>query len=134
MAKISGPLLDRFDIHLEVPALSCNDLMGTANSEPSAAIKKRASQSRAIASKRLDAHKISTNAHMPHRLLKAHCALDPACRHLLKESIDKLGLSARAHDKILKVARTIADLAQSNDIQPPHLAEAIGYRTLDLMG
>ncbi|MBI4310082.1 MAG: YifB family Mg chelatase-like AAA ATPase [Candidatus Omnitrophica bacterium] len=133
--KISGPLLDRIDIHLEAPALKTADMFACASpAEPSAAIKKRATQSRAIQRRRFeDQDNVHANAQMSAALIKTHCFLDEECSGLLKQAMDTLGFSARGHDKILKVARTIADLENRDDITPIHLAEAIGYRTLDRM-
>ena len=133
LSKISGPLLDRIDIHLDVPALKTADMFDRAQAEPSAAIKKRAVQSRSIQLERFSGEGIHANAHMCPRLIKTHCILNEECQRLLKQAVETLGLSGRAHDKILKVARTIADLEASDDITAAHVAEAIGYRTLDRM-
>jgi magnesium chelatase family protein len=129
--KISGPLLDRIDIHLEVPALKTPDMFSHQNGEPSAAIKKRTSQSRMLQLERFKADGIHANAQMSGRMVKTYCVLDEEGKQLLKAAVDTLGLSARGHDKVLKVARTIADLDGVKDITSKHLAEAIGYRTLD---
>ena len=133
--KISGPLLDRIDIHLEAPALKTADMFAAdSQPEPSAAIKKRATQSRVLQRQRFAGeHDTYANAQMSAPLIKTHCALDKECGHLLKQTMDTLGFSARGHDKILKIARTIADLEGSEHIKTSHLAEAIGYRTLDRM-
>ncbi len=118
LSKISGPLLDRIDIHLEVPALKTTDMFAPPQSETSAAIKQRTTQTRSIQNARtIDA--------------REHLVLNAAGKDLLRSAVDALGLSARAHGKILKVARTIADINGDEQIQPAHLAEAIGYRTLD---
>ncbi len=131
LAKISGPLLDRIDLHLEVPALPSHDLLSLTPSESSVVIKDRTSRVRQIQMKRFCNTKILANAHMNHRQIKQFCHLDTESKQLLKAAIEELNLSARAYDKILKVARTIADLAKTENIQTEHLAEAIQYRSLD---
>ena len=131
LSKISGPLLDRIDIHLEVPALPASDVMSLNKAEGSCDIKKRASGALAIQQHRFQDSTITANARMNHRQIKKFCNLNDACKSLLKRAIDELGLSARAYDKILKVARTIADLDAQENISPAHLAEAIQYRYLD---
>ncbi|TAN23158.1 MAG: ATP-binding protein [Acidobacteria bacterium] len=130
--RISGPLLDRIDIHLDVPAVKYQELRGAAAAaEPSARIRDRVTAARARQLARLGAEGIFCNAQMSSRQLARHCALSPACEQLLERAMTKLALSARAHDRILKVARTIADLAAAPALEPAHLAEAIQYRTLD---
>ncbi len=131
LAKISGPLMDRIDIHLEVPSLPSTQLLANASSEPSSLIKERTSAARAIQHKRFCGQPIFANAQMNHKQIKSFCRLDDDGKKLLKMAIDELNLSARAYDKILKVARTIADLAHCDQIQSEHLAEAIQYRSLD---
>ena len=130
-SKISGPLLDRIDIHVEVPAVPYKDLMRESNAEPSAEIRKRVAASRAIQSERFARTKIYCNAQMSSRHIKKHCAVDDASCRLLESAIDKLGLSARAYNRILKIARTIADLEKSDNISTAHISEAIQYRNLD---
>ena len=130
-SKISGPLLDRIDIHVEVPAVPYKDLMQESNAESSAQIRKRVAASRAIQSKRFARTKIYCNAQMSSRHIKKHCQIDRASRNLLESAIDKLGLSARAFNRILKIARTIADLQAVSDLQVDHISEAIQYRNLD---
>ncbi len=131
MSKISGPLLDRIDIHLEVPSLPSQELLTQNNAESSADIKSRTNQARDQQQERLKNTGIFTNAQMTQKQLKKFCILNREGQDLLKAAIDELGLSARAHDKVLKVARTIADLAGKAEILPEHIAEAIQYRCLD---
>lgn len=130
--KISGPLLDRIDIHLEVPAVPLTDLTSETTAEPSADIRGRVQAARALQTQRFQGEKaLFCNAQMRHRHLRRFCRLAPPGKELIRRAVQSLGLSARAYDRILKVARTIADLAVSEEIQPEHLAEAIQYRTLD---
>jgi len=133
LSKISGPLLDRIDIHLEVPSLKSFELLPhkTIETEPSKLIKQRTTEARKIQHKRFDKTSIFSNAQMSHRMIKEHCHLTTECRELLKKAIEELGLSARAHDKILKVALTISDLEKETEIRVEHIAEAIQYRSLD---
>ena len=140
LAKISGPLLDRIDIHLEVAALPSRELLTSVQNESSAKIKARTDQARQRQHERLSGKNgflsgknsgIFTNAQMNQKQIKEFCGLTREGQDLLKAAIDELGLSARAHDKILKVARTIADLADKKEISPEHIAEAIQYRSLD---
>lgn len=130
-SKISGPLLDRIDIHVEVPAVPYKDLMQESSAESSAEIRKRVAASRAIQSERFARTKIYCNAHMSSRHIKKHCQIDTDSRNLLESAIDKLGLSARAFNRILKIARTIADLQSEQNLQVDHISEAIQYRNLD---
>jgi magnesium chelatase family protein len=131
MTKISGPLLDRIDIHIELPAIKYKELSDNREAESSAAIKTRVEQSRERQRGRFRGDRIFSNAQMGTRLIKRHCALDEQAQELLKMAMTELGLSARAYDKILRVSRTIADLAGSENIKPEHLSEAIQYRSLD---
>ncbi len=131
MAKISGPLLDRIDIHIEVPAVPFQDLSSTTPGTPSETMREQVASARAKQAARFDGAKTRHNADMTHRETRAHCKLDKDCRALLKQAMDDMGLSARAHDKILRVARTIADLDDSADIALAHLHEAVNYRMLD---
>ena len=130
-SKISGPLLDHIDLHVEVPAVPYKDLMQESNAESSAEIRKRVAASRAIQTKRFVRTKIYCNAQMSSRHIKKHCQIDEASRNLLESAIDKLGLSARAFNRILKIARTIADLQSEPNLQVDHISEAIQYRNLD---
>lgn len=130
-SKISGPLLDRIDIHVEVPAVAYKDLMEESGAESSADIRKRVTAARAIQSERFARTKIYCNAQMSNRHIKKHCKIDEASYSLLEAAIDKLGLSARAYNRILKIARTIADLDGKPDIKVDHISEAVQYRNLD---
>jgi magnesium chelatase family protein len=127
LAKISGPLLDRIDLQVEVAALTSDEITSTDPGEPSASIRERVEAARQIQRDRFR----RCNAEMTSRQMRKYCDLDPPSRRLLLSAIERLGLSARAHDRILKVARTIADLAGTERIEAGHLAEAVQYRALD---
>ncbi len=130
--KISGPLLDRIDIHVTVPAVSYEDMSGkNGNEETSAEIRKRVNKARLIAQKRLSGTGVSCNANMTPSQVHTFCVLDDASKALLRRAFDSLGLTGRSYDKILRLALTIADMAESPVIRPEHIAEAIQYRTLD---
>ncbi len=129
--RVSGPLLDRIDIQIEVPSVKYRDLADEAAGEPSYMIKKRVNRARAIQVNRFESHKIYCNGQMTNRHIKKFCAIDSESQQLLEIAIDKLGLSARAYTRILKVARTIADLDGKDQISSAHISEAIQYRTLD---
>ena len=130
--RISGPLLDRIDIHVEAPAVEYKELSSTERAESSATIRERIVQAREIQRHRFTSNpKCRTNAGMSTGLLKTHCKLNAEGQELLRHAIEELQLSARAYDRILKVSRTIADLAGNENIQPSHVMEAIQYRTLD---
>jgi magnesium chelatase family protein len=132
MAKVSGPLLDRIDLHIEVPAVKYKDLSSKESGESSEKIRERVVKAREIQLKRFKGRKgMYANADMQSRDIREFCRLDPAGEELLKMAITKLGLSARAYDRILKVGRTIADMANSSEIRPEHVSEAIQYRSLD---
>jgi magnesium chelatase family protein len=130
-AKISGPLLDRIDIHVDVPAVFYKDLTATTSQEPSSEIRKRVSEARRIQSRRFARSKIYCNAQMSSRQIRQHCQVDSESSKILENAIDKLGLSARAYKRVLKIARTVADLANSKNITSQHIMEAIQYRDLD---
>ncbi|MFZ0619491.1 MAG: YifB family Mg chelatase-like AAA ATPase, partial [Candidatus Acidiferrales bacterium] len=132
VSKISGPLLDRIDIHIEVPAVKYKELRGDAAIESSETVRARVLRARQIQQQRYSGEKnLYANSQMPPKLLRQHCAISPDGERLLETAIQRLGLSARAHDRILKVSRTIADLEGADAIQSKHLSEAIQYRTLD---
>jgi magnesium chelatase family protein len=133
VAKISGPLLDRIDIHIEVPAVQYKELRGGAAAENSAHIRARVMAARERQHVRFKKHgeKIYANAQMSTRQIRAHCELGADAERLLERAMQQQGLTARAHDRILKVARTIADLEGTESLTVAHLAEAIQYRTLD---
>lgn len=130
-SRISGPLLDRIDIHIEAPALSLADLRSTQTGEPSAPIQTRVEAARARQHVRFAHSRTRANARMTQAQIRRHCAIDGALGDLLQHAMEQLSLSARAYDRILKVARTIADLAAAERIEAPHLLEAIQYRSLD---
>ncbi len=132
MSKISGPLMDRIDIHIEAPALTYEELAAKAPGETSESLRDRVIAARTVQNARFhEDRKVFCNAHMESRHIRRHCELDESSQALLKNAIEKLGLSARAYDRILKVARTVADLEQSDRIASSHIAEAIQYRSLD---
>jgi magnesium chelatase family protein len=126
LGKISGPLLDRIDIHVEVPAVPYQELRGGAPSESSAEIRERVERARAVQRSRG-----YYNSRMPARLIRKECALDASGERTLEMAVRRMGLSARAHDRILKVARTIADIGGSPEVGAKHVAEAVQYRSLD---
>ncbi|MDD2794205.1 MAG: YifB family Mg chelatase-like AAA ATPase [Sediminibacterium sp.] len=133
--KVSGPLLDRIDLHVEVTPVSFTSLNNEQPAESSADIRKRVIEARAIQAERFKEEEgIYANAHMPASLARKFCALNKVSENLLKKAMERLNLSARAYDRILKVSRTIADLAASEEIKPEHIAEAIQYRSLDREG
>ena len=123
--------MDRMDIHVEVPAVRYKDLANQNTAETSLTIRKRVSQARAMQSDRLKRTKIHCNAQMSNRQIKKYCPIGRDSHGLLEMAIDKLGLSARAFNRILKIARTIADLEGASDISVHHVSEAIQYRSLD---
>ncbi len=130
--RISGPLLDRIDIHVEVPAVSFHELQGRGDGgETSATIRARVEAARDIHRQRFGATTTTTNASMSSRQLKTCCQLDNTARNYLEQAMNELHLSARAHDRILKVARTLADLGGSENIRPDDVLEAIQFRSLD---
>jgi len=131
MSRISGPLLDRIDIHVEVPAVPFTELADRNPGEPSKAVKSRVQDAKHVQLNRYEDAPIFANSQMESNDLKKYCQLSKEAGKLLKAAMDKLGLSARAYDRILKVSRTIADLSHAKDIDATHLSEAIQYRSLD---
>ena len=131
LSKISGPVMDRIDIHVEVDNISFDDLNSEYKEENSAKIKERVDKAREIQLERFKNSKTYSNAKMTVPQTKKFCHLSEDCQHLMQQAFDSLKLSARAHDRILRVARTIADLEGSQDIKPEHIAEAVSFRGLD---
>jgi magnesium chelatase family protein len=131
MARISGPLLDRIDLHIEVPAVPYQELAGTGEGTSSAVMREQVNRARQAQRQRFGAGSQRTNSRMTSKQLRRFCALDAAGQGLLKTAMEDLGLSARAHDRILRMSRTIADLDGSENIGAGHITEAIGYRSLD---
>ena len=132
VSKISGPLLDRIDIHIEVPAVKYKELRGERNDRGFGhGARARVARPRAPVRALRGRETVYANAQMPPKLIRKHCAITADGEKLLETAITRLGLSARAHDRILKVSRTIADLDASANLETRHLSEAIQYRTLD---
>ncbi|HZL89219.1 MAG TPA: YifB family Mg chelatase-like AAA ATPase [Pirellulaceae bacterium] len=131
MAKISGPLLDRIDLHIEVPAVPYKELSADRAGTSSTQMREQVVVARTFQAKRFEGSHTRYNARMTSRQIRSFCKLDNECQELLRTSVNELGLSARAHDKVLRVARTIADLESSDKIEPQHITEAINYRMLD---
>ena len=132
LSKISGPLLDRIDLHVEVTPVNFSELSSSRLAEKSGLIRERVMRARAIQDARfLAMEEVHANAQMSANMVRQICQIDEQGRSLIKQAMEKLGLSARAYDRILKVARTIADLADSEKVEIEHLAEAIHYRSLD---
>ena len=131
LSKLSGPMMDRIDIHIEVDNLDYAQLADKASGESSATVKKRIEKAREIQRERFKGTKTDTNAHMTSAQINKYCHLDEECDKLLRMAYEKLNLSARASTRILKVARTIADIEGSENIGVNHISEAIQYRSLD---
>ena len=131
IGKISGPLLDRIDIHIEVSPVRYDNLNSNAQIEKSEQIKKRVNRAREVQRERYKEYKIYSNSELTPKLMEKYCKLNENSKRILKAAFDNLGLSARAYGRILKVARTIADLDSKENIEEKHIAEAIQYRSLD---
>jgi len=131
LRRISGPLLDRIDIHIEVPRIKHDEMLGHGTGETSASIRERGARARNVQQARFAGTGLYCNAHMQTRQIRQYCIATEDARDMLRAAITQLNLSARAYDRILKLSRTIADLADSEMIQLPHIAEAIQYRALD---
>jgi magnesium chelatase family protein len=131
MGRISGPLLDRIDMHIEVPSVPFQELAARTDGTSSASMREQVSRARQVQRRRfgVDSHRL--NGRMTSKQLRRFCPMNDECRGLMKNAMEELGLSARAHDRILRMARTIADLDEADDIKSGHLTEAIGYRSLD---
>ena len=131
LAKLSGPLMDRIDLHIEVDSVTYDDLSGKGQGEPSLDVKARVDKARALQITRFGKSGVFSNAKMSEIEIKMHCELTEDCEMLLRDAFERLNLSARAYSRILRVARTIADLEGSVNVLPDHVVEAIGYRSLD---
>ncbi len=130
-SRVSGPLMDRIDIHIEVPAIKFNEISSDVPGEPSGAIRDRVTFARSVQQERFKADSIYANAHMKPRHIRKYCKIDADSQRLMEAAMNRLGLSARAYNRVLKVARTIADIEGSGPIATEHISEAIQYRSLD---
>ena len=133
MEKISGPLLDRIDLHVNVPSVEYDAIRRREPAESSAAVRERVCAARAIQSRRFEGTDIACNAQMTASMIGQFCRLSGAGDALMRSAFERMGLTARSHDRILRVARTIADLDGEADILPQHLAEAIQFRNTDIL-
>ena len=131
LARISGPLLDRIDIHIEVPSVPFRELANKTDGTTSADMRANVLKAREVQQRRYTEEPLLLNGRMAPKQIRKFCLLDAEAETLLKMAMEEMGLSARAHDKILRISRTIADLEDSEKITPAHLSEAINYRTLD---
>jgi magnesium chelatase family protein len=131
MSKISGPLLDRIDIHVEVPPVDPSKIKTTSSGEDSKTIREKVFRARGIQSERFKGRKIYCNSQMTTKDIQKFCVLDDESEGMLQLAMKDMGLSARAHDKVLRIARTIADLDGKSNIQLEHVSEALQYRVLD---
>ena len=131
--KISGPLLDRIDLHVSVPSVEYEAMRRKETPESSAVVKRRVDAARSVQAARFAGTGVTCNAHMPAPMIGEFCRLDSAGDALMKSAFERMGLTARSHDRILRVARTIADLDNAADIGPEHLAEAIQFRNTDIL-
>lgn len=133
MRRISGPLLDRIDMHIEVPSVEYEAMRRREQPEASAVIRKRVNAAREVQKRRFGGTAVSCNAYMTPAMIGQYCQLDEAGEKLMQGAFDRLGLTGRSHDRILRMARTIADLDGAERIQVQHLAEAIQYRSSNLL-
>jgi magnesium chelatase family protein len=131
VSRISGPLLDRIDIHIDVPAVKFKELASESAGETSAQVRERVVEARRIQIERFAGEGVYSNAQMGSRLIRKHCGIDTSSKAMLEETMTRLGLSARAYGRILKVSRTLVDLEGKEAIEAQHVSEAIQYRTLD---
>ena len=131
LAKVSGPLLDRLDLHVEVPPVEFSELSSEEKSECSADIRRRVNAARRRQLERYEGSGVSCNARLTPALVQEHCHMTLDAKRLLERAFVQMGLSARAYDRLIKVARTIADLDAAEQIQSPHIAEAVQFRSLD---
>lgn len=131
LSRVSGPLLDRIDLHIEVPPVDFDSLTSARKEESSAQIKVRVDAAQAVQARRFQGSSVTCNAQIPPERLREVCRTEPAADALIKTAFERFGLSARAYDRVLKVARTIADLDGAECIEARHAAEAVRYRTLD---
>ncbi|MCL2151699.1 MAG: YifB family Mg chelatase-like AAA ATPase [Oscillospiraceae bacterium] len=130
--RLSGPLLDRVDLYIETPSLEYDELRERSTAESSAVIRARVNTARDVQRRRYKGSGLSCNAHIGTKQLEQYCALSPSCEKLMRDAFSRLAMTARSYDRILRVARTIADLSQSETISPPHIAEAIQYRQFSI--
>ena len=133
VSRISGPLLDRMDLHVEVPSVEFEAMRRRETPEPSSAVKARVDAARRRQAERFQGTEVACNANMTPAMVGQYCRLDDAGERILKAAFDRMGLTARSHDRILRVARTIADLEGEEKITPAHLAEAVQYRNTDIL-
>ena len=133
VSRISGPMLDRMDLHVEVPSVPFEAMRRREEPEPSSAVKARVDAARARQAERFAGSAVSCNAHMTAAMVGRFCALDAAGEKILRAAFDRMGLTARSHDRILRVARTIADLEGEERIAAAHLAEAVQYRNTEIL-
>jgi len=130
-SRVSGPLMDRIDIHIEVPAIKFREIADDTPAEASSSIRERVTRARSIQQERFRSDGIFANAHMKPRHIRKYCRIDAGSQRLMEAAMNRLGLSARAYNRVLKVARTIADIEGSGPIAAEHISEAIQYRSLD---
>ena len=133
MRRISGPLLDRIDLHIEVPSVDYEAMRRKDRPESSREVQRRVNAARKIQQRRYEGTDISCNAYMVPAMIGKYCALDEKCEAIMRSAFDRLGLTGRSHDRILRVARTIADLDGAEAIAPAHIAEAIQYRSSGIL-